>query len=87
VPGTRIDFLATGHSLRMTEDPKPEATPPGDPAPVPDTPPAAEPEAGRTVGAREQPSEDATADIEERQDTQRAEERKNGRPPADAPSY
>jgi hypothetical protein len=71
----------------MTEHPEPEASPPDDPAPVADTPPAAERRAGQAVGAHEQPSEDATADIEERQDTQRAEERKKGRPPADAPSY
>jgi hypothetical protein len=33
------------------------------------------------------PSEDATADIEERQDTERAREREDGRPPSDAPAY
>ena len=33
------------------------------------------------------PSTAATADIEERQDTQRAAEREAGRPPKDAPAY
>jgi hypothetical protein len=45
-------------------------------------PPAANDEAGHR-----RPSEDATADIEERQDTERAREREDGRPPADAPAY
>lgn len=70
----------------MTEDRKPEASPPGDPAPVPDAPLAADPERPAD-GVHDRPSEAATADIEERQDTQRAKERKKGRPPADAPSY
>jgi hypothetical protein len=33
------------------------------------------------------PSEDAVADIEEHQDSERADDRKRGRPPEDAPAY
>jgi hypothetical protein len=33
------------------------------------------------------PSEEATADIEERQDSARAKTREAGRPPSDAPAY
>ena len=69
----------------MTEDPTPEASPPGDAAPVPDAP-LADPEESRD-GVHDRPSKAATADIEERQETQRAEEGEKGRAPEDAPSY
>jgi hypothetical protein len=68
----------------MPDNPQPEASPPGDPSPVPDKPSS---EARNVIGANKGPSKAATADIEERQDTQRAKERQTGRPPADAPSY
>jgi hypothetical protein len=73
----------------MTQQPKSDASPRVEPAPVPDTPSASESdeEARDIAGAWERPSDAATADVEERQDSHRASEREKGRPPADAPSY
>lgn len=62
----------------MTEHPHPEQLPSGDPA--------SEPEAGLATPREMRPSEEVTADIEERQDPQRAKEREAGRPPSDAPA-
>jgi len=71
----------------MTTDSKPRASQPGDSNPVPDAPLEPDRNADGSVAAHEGPSEAATADIEERQDTERAAERRRGRPPEDAPAY
>jgi hypothetical protein len=63
----------------MTASPRPDPSAENDPA-ARDRPDVPTPEHRR-------PSEEATADIEERQETERAEERKAGRPPAEAPPY
>lgn len=70
-----------------SEDSKPAASPPGDPAPEPDALTREPGEDQPATRGHDGPSEAATADIEERQDTQRAKKLQDGRPPADAPSY
>jgi hypothetical protein len=69
----------------MSEHPNPEPTQPGDAAGLGADQATAAP--GRPTPPEQRPSDEATADIEERRETPRASERDAGRPPSDAPSY
>lgn len=69
----------------MTEQHTPEATQPGDAGGLGADQPTGAP--AKATPPERRPSDEATADIEERQGGARAQDREAGRPPSDAPSY